>query len=166
MANRPATEPWERQPDESAKAFEAFVTYRDMGPDRSIQRVARECTKSVSLIKRWSRERGWTERIRAWDNNLTEAARKKARKEVEDMQRRHIDIGRYMQSKAVRALDKMPEESITPRDATTLAKLGIEVERMARTETSERTEGKARDSQSLIDAMTEAFNNRKGEPDD
>ena len=34
--------PWERQKGESDKAYEAFVTYRDMGTDRSIRAVAQK----------------------------------------------------------------------------------------------------------------------------
>ena len=46
--------PWERQFNESRKAFEAFCVYRDMGPARSGEKVARELSKSAQLIRRWS----------------------------------------------------------------------------------------------------------------
>lgn len=49
--------PWERQKGESAQAYEAFVTYRDMGSERSLQAVSQRLSKSIPLIKRWSREK-------------------------------------------------------------------------------------------------------------
>ena len=39
--------PWERQKGESDKAYEAFVTYRDMGTDRSIRAVAQEFNRPL-----------------------------------------------------------------------------------------------------------------------
>jgi hypothetical protein len=60
-------DPWERQPKESARAYEAFVAYRDMGPGRAVRAVARELGKSVTLIGRWSSAHHWVERAEAWD---------------------------------------------------------------------------------------------------
>ena len=143
MVKHPIVEPWERQPDESARAFEAFAVYRDMGPERGIRAVAQKCGKNASLIARWSSDWGWVERVRAWDNNLTESVLKKARKDIEEMQRRHVDMGRYMQGRAMNALNKILDGSMMVRDVTALAKLGIDVERLARGEATERTEGKS-----------------------
>jgi len=41
---------WDRQPGESSEAFAAWVVFRDMGPDRTQARVARELRKSEQLI--------------------------------------------------------------------------------------------------------------------
>lgn len=56
--------PWERQEGESDKAFAAFRIYLEMGSKRSIAAVSQECTKSVSLIKRWSKRWSWQVRVR------------------------------------------------------------------------------------------------------
>ena len=63
--------PWERQEGESDKAFAAFRVYLEMGPKRSIAAVAQECTKSVSLIKRWSKRWDWRVRVRKHTDSLT-----------------------------------------------------------------------------------------------
>jgi hypothetical protein len=63
--------PWQRQEGESDKAFEAFRIYLEMGPKRSIARVAQECTKSGSLIKRWSKRWSWQGRVRKHTDSLT-----------------------------------------------------------------------------------------------
>jgi hypothetical protein len=56
--------------DETDPAFEAFATYRDLGPDRSLKAVAQELGKSASLISRWSVRHSWGSRVRAWDVRL------------------------------------------------------------------------------------------------
>lgn len=43
--------PYDRLPQESDPAWSAFQTFRDLGVDRSLPRVAESCTKSVSLMK-------------------------------------------------------------------------------------------------------------------
>ncbi len=61
---------FDRADEESPQAFAAFAAYRDMGTDRSIERVSRECRKSVSLCNRWSQRHGWVERAAAYDAHM------------------------------------------------------------------------------------------------
>jgi hypothetical protein len=51
--------------NETAKAFHAFQIYRDLGPKRSLAKVARKLGISRQLIERWSRQHSWQKRIRA-----------------------------------------------------------------------------------------------------
>lgn len=44
---------WERRPDESAKAWQAFAAYRDAEP-RTFTNVARRLGCSVANISRWA----------------------------------------------------------------------------------------------------------------
>ena len=71
--------PWERQKGESEKAFEAFVTYRDMGEKRTLTAVAEKLQKSGTLIRRWKSTWDWAERVRAYDNELEKEAHTKLR---------------------------------------------------------------------------------------
>lgn len=61
--NQDNRKPFEQKPDESAKAFEAFTTYLNLGADRSLAEVARKLRKSEGLIQRWSRRHHWGERV-------------------------------------------------------------------------------------------------------
>ena len=56
---------FEQQPKESAKAFAAFSAYLGMGPERSLEAVARKFTKSSRLLKRWSAKYDWAGRVAA-----------------------------------------------------------------------------------------------------
>ena len=69
---------WERQPGESAQAFEAFKIYRDLGLKRSNQEVCKQLSKSRQLISRWKATWNWDERVRAYDNALEREAHKEA----------------------------------------------------------------------------------------
>jgi hypothetical protein len=80
-------EPWERQDDESAPAFEAFALYRDQGRDRSVRAVGRSLGKSGALIERWSSEKDWVRRAAAYDRHLDARRR-------EDREQQLLDIGR------------------------------------------------------------------------
>lgn len=69
---------FERQARESAKAFAAFSAYLEMGPERSLAKVARKLTKSGQLIKRWSSRYDWPARVKAHGAHLAEVGRKAA----------------------------------------------------------------------------------------
>ena len=57
--------PFEQQPKESAKAFEAFSVYLAMGPERSLAAVGQRLGKSVGLVERWSAKFDWPARVQA-----------------------------------------------------------------------------------------------------
>ena len=58
---------WVRMPKESAKAYEAFSTYRDMGTNRTITKTATELGKLPPLLFGWSRRYDWVSRVYAYD---------------------------------------------------------------------------------------------------
>ena len=66
---------YEQQPRESARAYAAFKTDLDMGPQRSLARVARHYGKSNTAMEKLSRKYGWPERVAARDAHLAELER-------------------------------------------------------------------------------------------
>jgi hypothetical protein len=61
---------FDRDPDESTKAFEAWTIYRDLGAQRSLQKTAEMyygSTANVRQLQRWSSRFSWVERSRAFD---------------------------------------------------------------------------------------------------
>lgn len=69
---------FERQERESDKAFTAFRTYLDLGPDRSLVAVADKVGKSKTMIERWSRKFDWPARVQAHTAHLADIERKTA----------------------------------------------------------------------------------------
>lgn len=56
--------PWNMRPDETAKAYQAFEVYRDMGPERSLERVGKALAKTRQALDGWSQRFEWTARAR------------------------------------------------------------------------------------------------------
>ena len=98
--------PWERQNNESEKAFSAFKAYLEMD-DRNVTELAKRLSKSRQLLVNWKQKYNWQERCIAWDKSLQEIEYKTAVKERKKMAKRHIAIAMSMQAKAVEALQKI-----------------------------------------------------------
>ena len=85
---------WERQPGESAPAWEAFVTYRNLGLRRSLARVGQRLGKSTALMERWSVRWAWVERCREFDAWSDAQARRAYAIEARDLAVRQAALGR------------------------------------------------------------------------
>jgi hypothetical protein len=66
---------FEQQPRESNKAFAAFKTYLDLGPQRSLSALARKLGMHRSKYKWWSTKFDWQARVRAYTAHLAEVER-------------------------------------------------------------------------------------------
>lgn len=152
------TEPevlWEQQPGESAKAFEAFAAYRDMGTERSIRKVAQQLNKSNALIARWSKNYEWPDRARAYDRELDRQAREQAVRSVRQMTDRHIRIAMQLQAKAVRALENLDEAQLTPKMMLAFLTKATELERMNRLSNAGLNENGQKEAASEVEIMIE-----------
>lgn len=131
------TKPWERQPNETTKQFEAFQVYRDMGTSRSIRAVAEELDKSDTLIGRWSSKNDWVERCEAWDMEQDRIAREAQKKEIVAMRKRHAKLAEAMLVKAAKALAKMPDEEINASGMSKMVETASKLERLSRGDVGE-----------------------------
>lgn len=127
---------YDRLPDESSKAFSAFVIYRDMGVNRNVEKVQEALNKSSGYLRQlyeWSGVYNWVERAAAYDDYIEAQARKKlerdAIKRKADMLKRHSEIGRFMQSKGVEYLKDTKKGIDKSSDAITAISKGVELER-------------------------------------
>lgn len=133
---------WERQPGETEKPWEAFCVYRDLKnindprSKRSIRQVSEILRKSEGLIERWSSANNWVERVAAWDAEQErikrEIAQKEMQEEIRRMLKRQAEAGKFAQVKAIKALNKLPDEEVKPSDAARLLDVGSKLERIAR----------------------------------
>lgn len=139
MTRKPAQEPylWERQPKESEQAWEAFLSYRDMEPPRTVHAVCEKLSKSRQLITRWKSAWFWEDRVRAYDNELQKEALAKAIKERQKMNERHVTIGMRLQKLALEALEEFEASHLSFKDIREAIKLGTEIESGARAESVE-----------------------------
>lgn len=152
--------PWEQQPGESAKAFEAFAAYRDMGAERSVRKVAQKLSKSATQIKEWSAKWRWVERSRAYDRELDKQARARAVRDVQQMTDRHIRIAMQLQRKALEALEQLDVTTLSPKMQLAFLSKATEIERLNRLSAAGLDETGQRDGASEIEIVIE------GEDDD
>lgn len=129
--------PWEQQPDEGDKAFDAFRVYRDMSrEERSVRAVARAVNKSSTQIGRWSSRHSWQKRIAAWnaeqDRREREAAEAQRIKDVLAMRKRHANLAVDMLEKAANALAQIPEDEIKATDISRMVDVASKLERISR----------------------------------
>lgn len=124
-------QPWDRQKGESARAFEAFLVYLQMGPERSVRAVAQKLSKSYTLAGRWSSTYHWVERCRAWDNYLQREAKKAAVAEIRKMNQRHISMAQQIQDAVLQALIDLGSDIVTPQNFAAVVKLSTDLERQS-----------------------------------
>ena len=124
-------DPWERQPDETAKAYEAFAIYRDQGSRRSVRSVGRESGKSRALMERWSSSHRWVERAAAFDADTQRQEIEAWQKQRRDSARRRAKLGQALQDKAAARLVTIDLDVITATQVAQLAREGARLEREA-----------------------------------
>ena len=69
---------FERQPREGSKAFAAFKTYLELGPERSLAAAGEKLGKSKRMMEKWSRKFDWPARVQAHAAHLADIERKTA----------------------------------------------------------------------------------------
>jgi hypothetical protein len=74
---------YKRLPDETARAYEAFVIYCELGPQRTTEEVSKRLQKSSPYIRQWSKKYQWVERAPLYDDAMTEAKQRARLKVVE-----------------------------------------------------------------------------------
>lgn len=104
------TQPWDRQPDETDKAWRAFVTYRDMD-NRTLEKVAPIVGTQPAAVEKLSARWGWRSRCDAWDrerDRMERDARAQAQRDaIKSMTERHTAIASSMQRLATVELGRV-----------------------------------------------------------
>ena len=110
--------PWERQPSETAKAYAAFLLYRDLPPvDRSIVAAVAQHRylggkASVRNWETWSSLYNWSERGLANDSDLASRRRERMAKEMERAQDDMFTLARAALAKVAERIKGMNPEDL------------------------------------------------------
>lgn len=129
--------PWEPLEGESSKAYEAFSTYRDMGTQRSLTKVAEKLGKSETLMARWSGNHDWVDRAAAWDAEQDRIVRQQQIEDIKKMRKQHADLAYSMLIKAARALKRIPDDEIKASDISRFVETASKLERISRGDVGE-----------------------------
>ena len=87
-------EPWDRQAEETDKAWQYFQIYRNLGYGRTYKKVADAVNVSDSNIHTYAKKHNWAERVHQWDiyqDKIFQAERAYALKEMAYKQAENIN---------------------------------------------------------------------------
>lgn len=109
---------WEKQSDESAKAFSAFKTYRDLHPSiRSLRRAVSTIYGSVTSgmlrqFAKWSVKNNWVIRATAWDEEKDKQQRILQISQIASAKDRHLKEAIALQSLAIEKLKTLKPDDV------------------------------------------------------
>ena len=128
---------WERKPDESRRAYEAFLLYRD-SPTRRLAEVAEKLVPACSVpnVARWSSRHRWQQRAFSWDVEQDRKQQAEEARARSAARKRHLQIAQSMQEIGVRALMEMKAKvaagtalKLSPTEAENFLTEAIKLER-------------------------------------
>lgn len=125
-------QPWERQDGETARAYEAFSEYRDMGAERSLAKVGQKLGKSKAQMEKWSKKYSWVSRAEQWDLEEDRLIRVALTKDIGAMRKRHTKVAEAMILKAAKALQRIPDDEIKAQDVSRMIDVATKLERISR----------------------------------
>jgi hypothetical protein len=98
-------QPWDRRPDESKRAFDAFVLYRD-SPDRRLANVAKALVPpcSTANIGRWVSRHQWQSRASDWDCYVDEQDRSEIARQRVSGRKRRLAIAHALEGLSAHAI--------------------------------------------------------------
>jgi hypothetical protein len=128
---------WERKPDESRRAYEAFLIYRNSAT-RRLAEVAETLVPACSVpnVARWSSRHCWQQRAFAWDKEEDRKQQEEEARSRSAARKRHLQIAQSMQEIGVRALLEMKAKiaagtalNLSPTEAENFLTEAIKLER-------------------------------------
>ena len=125
---------WDKREDESARAYEWFCRYRDMGPGRSHEKLNQKYSESISkksLTLRWSSKYAWVERAEAYDAHIEAIKREANEDRVRQTAEEHIDVADRVMEMLLRKLPQLEDGEIKPTEWKNLAEFSVKTKRDA-----------------------------------
>lgn len=106
--------PYEQQPDESGRAFRAFVHYRDLGVERSLDRAyaqhaGENAGKAPGQWNAWSSQLDWVRRAAAYDAHIDDELRKIRELKLKKLESRRFDYLLKNQERLEKLVDQASE---------------------------------------------------------
>lgn len=108
--------PWDRLADESAKLFELFAAYRDMGSERSITKLAAIRGNNEKYFFNVSTKYRWRERAAAYDDWLDKESQKKNLEKCTQLKEASLTAAMKMMQLAMGAMKDMTPNDLSPKE--------------------------------------------------
>lgn len=130
---------WDRQLNESPKAFSRFALYRDMGAERSLRKLADDVDLNLSTVAELSKKYRWQERAAAFDAYIDHASQISHLNQTKAMKRRQIGLALKAQELAEKGLEILLRNfdderinSIRPEGLSRILDVACRLERLNR----------------------------------
>lgn len=163
MADQDDIRPWDRQPGESAKAYEAFATYRDLGLHRTVAQVSDALGKSASVLTKWSSVHNWVPRVAAWDSmpsrKLEEAVGDAYAEMAGRIAAQHERVATKLMSRLETHLDLLPEGKVPSQTWSLAHGAGRQGHQFA----TDLTKPQSQNSNAITEAIENLLNKLAGE---
>lgn len=144
---------WERQKNESSKAFRAFTAYRDLPINiRSLTRAAKALKTTKQCLNHWSQAYLWAGRCELWDDELDRQARQVVIEDYKESKERHIQLAKGLQAVGGMVIQELHDKlqkskdrvkDLPPTEARRMIAEGVTLERLTMGQATDLTgEGK------------------------
>jgi hypothetical protein len=129
---------WEMQRDESRRAYEAFLLYRD-SETRRLAEVGSKLTPpcSAANVARWSSRHRWQDRAWAWDKEQDRIQQAQQARDRMAARKRHLQVSQEMQAIALHGLLELKAKvaagtalGMTPGEVENMLTESIKLERL------------------------------------
>jgi hypothetical protein len=142
---------WDRRHDETARAYDAFRRFRELGAARNLGAIAKSAGVALRTVQRWSEDHLWFERAVAWDDEVHMLDDRRRLDALRTMHDTHQKAGRALQHKALAALAALDPDQIPAYAAARLMELGARLERETLTVSVEELQGAAKSGDAVSD---------------
>ena len=129
---------WEKQKDESNKAYNIFCIYRDLGPNRSLEKTRQKLGKSAGYtrwMQTWSSQYDWVTRAQAYDAYIERKEREEKEKAIlekaAEMADRHVKLAKAFQQRIAQALQQIDPAQLSPSDMAKWLDVATKLERLS-----------------------------------
>ena len=125
---------WDKREDESSKAYAWFCRYRDMGPDRSHEKLNQKYTEGRSrkaLTLRWSSKYNWVERAEAYDVYLEGRKRESNEERTIKAAEEHIKLSDSVMEVLLYKLPLISSGELKPNEWKSIAEFAVKTKRDA-----------------------------------
>lgn len=171
-------EPWNKMRNESAKAYAAFLSYKNLpARDRSLRKACIEhygsaTSSKIRQFQHWSARNMWVDRAVAWDQYVAQEADEKELEAIKRMREQHLTVAQGLMAKAVERLKNLDPLELNTSDVLRYLSEAIRIQRVTHGEPDsiQETQGETSeitfaemDDQQLIAKIVQLRINRQGQ---
>lgn len=133
-------DPWERIEHETTEAYADFCCYLNLGPTRTIPKVAELRNKNVKTLWQSSSRYKWVKRAEAYDEHIEQKVREVMERKIMQVKEAALTGAMKMTELGLKKLNSMKETDLTPREAKEYVRNGLAIVQLISGESEEAKE--------------------------